>query len=232
MKKFIIVGKRFERLVVVSFSHSKDSNSYWNCHCDCGNDVVVPSYKLNSGHTKSCGCYKRDKLKEQKNKNRFVIRDNVVFGYSSNTDSEFYFDFEFFDLVNKYYWRESKDGYIMSKNKIRLHHIIIGKKDGFVVDHIDRNKKNNLIKNLRLVSFKENVINRKTKNSLPVIGVSEIFMKKGIVYEARIANNYKSIRLGRFKNLKDAIICRLNGEIEYFGRDFSPQKELFDLYGL
>ena len=32
--------------------------SKWLCHCDCGNDVVVYGVHLESGHTKSCGCFR------------------------------------------------------------------------------------------------------------------------------------------------------------------------------
>lgn len=30
----------------------------WNCKCDCGNAIIVPSKRLRNGMTKSCGCLK------------------------------------------------------------------------------------------------------------------------------------------------------------------------------
>ena len=30
------------------------------CKCDCGNMTKLPKYKLESGHTKSCGCYAKE----------------------------------------------------------------------------------------------------------------------------------------------------------------------------
>ena len=53
-------GKRFERLVVQGIAFRKNENIYWKCICDCGNRTKVEGYKLTSGHTKSCGCYKMD----------------------------------------------------------------------------------------------------------------------------------------------------------------------------
>lgn len=53
-------GLRFNRLLVVSLSHCKASRSYWNCLCDCGNEVVVQSQHFIRGHTKSCGCLQRE----------------------------------------------------------------------------------------------------------------------------------------------------------------------------
>ena len=34
---------------------------YWLCRCRCGNEKRVLAYSLLSGHTKSCGCMKREK---------------------------------------------------------------------------------------------------------------------------------------------------------------------------
>ena len=55
-----MIGKRFNRLVVVSFAGIKDQRRQWLCKCDCGNETVVITKRLNSGHTRSCGCYARD----------------------------------------------------------------------------------------------------------------------------------------------------------------------------
>jgi hypothetical protein len=59
-----LVGKRFGRLLVLSF-HSKNSKGAhvrWNCFCDCGNTTVVLSGNLKNGHTKSCGCLKDESI--------------------------------------------------------------------------------------------------------------------------------------------------------------------------
>lgn len=32
-----IAGKTFNQIRVLSFSHMKDNQSYWNCQCECGN---------------------------------------------------------------------------------------------------------------------------------------------------------------------------------------------------
>lgn len=49
-----ITRKRFGKLTVSNYA----GNSRWLCVCDCGNVVTVQTCKLNSGHTKSCGCLK------------------------------------------------------------------------------------------------------------------------------------------------------------------------------
>ena len=38
---------------------------YWLCRCRCGNEKRVLAYSLLSGHTKSCGCMKRELCRER-----------------------------------------------------------------------------------------------------------------------------------------------------------------------
>ncbi len=62
-----IVGKKFNRLTVLSFSHKKlhpnPSKGYfyfYKCQCECGNITVVRRERLISLETKSCGCYGKE----------------------------------------------------------------------------------------------------------------------------------------------------------------------------
>ncbi|MCM0758077.1 hypothetical protein M7775_05735 [Sporomusa sphaeroides DSM 2875] len=51
-----LIGKIFGRLTVIELSPKKSKKRYWVCKCNCGNITTVSTDKLNSGHTKSCGC--------------------------------------------------------------------------------------------------------------------------------------------------------------------------------
>lgn len=54
-------GDTFGRLTVVKKEAvSKDRHIVWGCVCQCGNSVSVPSNRLTTGNTKSCGCLVRD----------------------------------------------------------------------------------------------------------------------------------------------------------------------------
>lgn len=53
-----LVGQIFERLRVTSQSHIIDGDVYWNCLCICGEETVAPTYLLNRGSVRSCGCLK------------------------------------------------------------------------------------------------------------------------------------------------------------------------------
>lgn len=50
-------GKRFGKLVVLKrMPQQKYEKAKYLCQCDCGNQIVVNSSNLSTGHAKSCGC--------------------------------------------------------------------------------------------------------------------------------------------------------------------------------
>ena len=65
--------------------------------------------------------------------------------------------------LDEYNWSLSGDGYPMTYaagKLIKLHHVVLGKPPaGKVTDHINRNKLDNRVSNLRFVTHKENSAN-------------------------------------------------------------------------
>ena len=58
------IGKRYGLLTVVEKLDIREhETSVYLCKCDCGNVKEVNINKLNTGHTKSCGCLK-NKIKD------------------------------------------------------------------------------------------------------------------------------------------------------------------------
>lgn len=55
-----LTGQKFGRLTVIERDSRTGECVYWKCKCECGNEIVVPSGSLISGHTKSCGCFSRE----------------------------------------------------------------------------------------------------------------------------------------------------------------------------
>ena len=53
-----LVGQKFGKLTVVELleESNKFNRRLYRCKCDCGNEVVIPSSSLTTGHTNSCGC--------------------------------------------------------------------------------------------------------------------------------------------------------------------------------
>lgn len=62
-----LTGMQFYRLRVVSRAENYRSpcgstGTRWNCVCKCGWELQVTGTALRSGQTKSCGCYRRDRI--------------------------------------------------------------------------------------------------------------------------------------------------------------------------
>jgi hypothetical protein len=62
-----ITGLKFSMLTVVGpIGRTNDKKISWLCLCECRNHTKTTNYKLTSGHTKSCGCYKAIATKKSK----------------------------------------------------------------------------------------------------------------------------------------------------------------------
>lgn len=85
--------------------------------------------------------------------------------------------------------------------KSYLHRLIINAKNGDIVDHINQNKLDNRISNLRIVTKSLNNYNKEIKNEL---GRGIYYDKYGKRYRACISHNNKTEKLGSFKNIDDA----------------------------
>ena len=72
-KRLDLIGRKFGRLTVISFSHINQRQcTVWNCVCECRNTTQTSGVELVRGHTKSCGCLNIDKLLERSTKHRMA----------------------------------------------------------------------------------------------------------------------------------------------------------------
>lgn len=66
------VGRKFGRLTVLEYAGRKRKRmknsaatiNYWKCRCDCGNEVIIAQPELQNGHTLSCGCLQKERVKD------------------------------------------------------------------------------------------------------------------------------------------------------------------------
>jgi hypothetical protein len=66
-----ITERRFGRLVATHVvGRNKRKNILWHCICDCGGEVITPTSCLLTGNTKSCGCARREAVREVGKSNR------------------------------------------------------------------------------------------------------------------------------------------------------------------
>ena len=60
-----LTGQKFSRLLVLErVENSKSGKARWRCRCDCGNEIIATGAHLLSGNTKSCGCWKKQRVLE------------------------------------------------------------------------------------------------------------------------------------------------------------------------
>lgn len=114
--------------------------------------------------------------------------------------------------------------------KVLLHRYLMGMHEEEysikkVVDHINGDKLDDRVQNLRVCEHKDNMKNIRKGNK--VIGVSQL---KNGKWAARIMHNYKGMHLGYFDTEQEAVIARLTKEFELCG-DYGPNKDLYHLLG-
>lgn len=218
----------------------------WLCECACEKHTrrEVVEHNLITGDSKSCGCLRVyaaiNNGKTTKKYNEVVLNlqdEHGLYGvgYCSNTNTEFFFDMDDYNIIKEYCWLEHViRGYHALEAKIpnqkettRMHWLLVGK----YYDHKDRNPLNNRRYNLRPANNIENAQNRtiQSNNTSGIIGVCWHSSKQRWI--ASITVNKKRKELGRFKNKEDAIRARLQAEKQYFV-EFAPQKHLFKNYGI
>ena len=241
-------GVSTSRVRVVSFDKIVNNQTYWNCICECGNEFIGNGAKIRSGQILSCGCLHKEKIIKHarelgyiyggynKKYNEYDLSNDFGIGYFANGE-KFYFDLEDYDKIKNFYW-ENNHGYAIARiynqenqEYIYMHRLILDAKNGEVVDHINRNRLNNLKNNLRITDNFGNARNASIakNNTSGVVGVS--FINNRNMWVAQITVNYKNMNLGYFINKEDAIRTRLRAEKEYFG-EFAPQRHLFEEYGI
>lgn len=133
-------------------------------------------------------------------------------------------DDEDFEYINQWNWHLSINGYARAYNKkikkhILMHQIIMNVKTDRKlkqIDHINMNKLDNQRKNLRVVSSSENHMNNFLKTNTS--GHKNIYWAAWAKsWRVLIGAEQKSIHLGYFKSLKEAILARNNGIKKYHG---------------
>ncbi|MDR1641590.1 MAG: hypothetical protein LBC41_10510 [Clostridiales bacterium] len=65
MKKTDLTGMKFGRLTVTSRLEKIPGKNYtrYRCRCECGKEVDVLGHNLRNGGVKSCGCYKKERVR-------------------------------------------------------------------------------------------------------------------------------------------------------------------------
>jgi hypothetical protein len=137
-------------------------------------------------------------------------------------------DDEDFVFLNQWKWCYNENGYATrgTHKKINgkrisinysMHRQVNNTPEGFDTDHINQNKLDNRKSNLRTVTHQQNSFNYSpTKNNTSGCrGIS--WFKRDKKWLTQITLNGKTVHLGYFNKIKDAILARHNAELQYYG---------------
>lgn len=145
------------------------------------------------------------KCKDCKPKYNFILEGDRANGTLPD-GTQFIIDAAKIEMVNTRYWRIGKDGYLVSQNRQGkmqlLHRWVLG--DGLaarsIVDHINRNRLDNRLENLRVITTQGNSCNHSlfVTNKTGYTGVyySTIAQR----YEAKVGYDGRRILLGTSKH--------------------------------
>jgi hypothetical protein len=123
-------------------------------------------------------------------------------------------DSDLIEQVKRLKWGLDGRGYVHSKtggSYRKLHQLVLPKRDGFVIDHINRDKLDNRRVNLRYLLPYRNCHNRVRKGWH--------FAKNEKKWVAYITIKKKRVHLGYFRNEQEAREARKKAEVE-FGVNF------------
>jgi len=136
-------------------------------------------------------------------------------------------------LIQHYTWCREGTGYLMSRtygHAVKLHRLVIGAKKGEYVDHIDGDKINNTLSNLRICTKQQNEFNQKlrTDNTTGYRGVS--YHRQSNKYRACINIGGKQIHLGLFESPHEAARAYNLKAVELYG-EYARINNLFKYKG-
>lgn len=137
-------------------------------------------------------------------------------------------DDEDFKELSQHKWYIGNHGYALRKTHIGsvkddtrrevtflMHRVINNTPEGFLTDHINRNKLDNRRNNLRTVTSRQNILNTNIRRTNRSGYTGVCFDKRSGKWEAYISNDYKKIGLGLYRDISKAISARKEAEKVY-----------------
>lgn len=207
-------GKKCGALTVLEKADVyRKHDTRWLCRCDCGNIVRVRGSYLRNGHTKTCGhCVtyidKGDYIK-------CIVKSGKAF----------VFDRRDLNIVSKYTWSVSQEGYVISgtgKECIKLHRLLLGNPINSVVDHINGHPWDCRRCNLRFASQQQNTQNSVMPKSNTTGYKGVCFDKRRKKYIASIHPNGRTKFLGYYNSPYEAALAYDRAAIYYYGEFARP----------
>ena len=209
----------------------------WEVQCNCGSEpfITLGAY-LRSGRIRQCvNCSRKQLSTSLKKYNEYDYSNEFGIGFCHNTMAKFYFDWDDFELIKDYCWREDikKSGYhalVAWDSKLQRNISFLQVLGLKWHDHQNHNPLDNRRNNLRKASYITNNQNHSLRKN-NTSGISGVSLLPNGSWRVRISINHKETTIGCFINKEEAIKARLTAEAKYYGK-FAPQRQLFEEYGI
>ncbi len=241
LRKIIEEASKTNESLILSYGESvddvvrliKENKTDVDIISELGN-VGVPAQELNNIITKITGydgiiqqmsdgkllvAFNPEQIMTKSQLTDFWEKSNLAI--SKNTERGIKVDPIGEELLNKHTFSLNADGYPVTKQDgkvVYLHDLVMGieKPKGFEVDHINGNKLDNRLENLRVISHKANIskMELSVRNTSGIKGVQ--FDKNTNKWVARITVDNKNIHLGSFPTVDEAVKARKTAETKYF----------------
>lgn len=157
--------------------------------------------------------------------NKITIKDDIaiidLYDNIGNKIGETIIDTEDVDLVKQYSWNLSKNGrhtqYCKSNQVGPLHRLIVNAPKGMVVDHINHNGLDNRKCNLRICTNQENICNCEIPKNNKSGCKGVYWAKDKHKWTVQVTVDNKTIYIGRYDSLEEAIMARKEASKKYYG---------------
>lgn len=201
-----MIGMTFNRLKVLSGGgKSKKGELLWKCTCSCGNQITICGSDIRSGHTKSCGCIRKERNNGTKH-NRCYTPEYLAWRNMKsrcyNPKGTSYKDYggRGIEVCNS--WLKSFDVFFsdMGTKPSKAHSL----------DRID-NEGNYCKANCRWASTEQQSNNKRTTKVYTVVGVGEgtITQLSNLI---GINPTTVTCRMGKGYSLKKALTTKIRGK--------------------
>lgn len=209
-----LTGLEFGRLTVMNTTGKDKHGRYlWKCKCVCGNEKTIATYILKSGHTKSCGCFRKEVTSERAKKHgkRHSAEYEIWCGIMQRCTNPNHIAYKNYGGRNITICDRWKDFSLfiedMGERPTPSHSV-----------ERNENEKGYTPENCRWATREEQARNTRIRksNTSGVQGVN--WHKSSGKWDVRISYKGKRISLGSYTSLEEATKIRRNAEVKYWNK--------------